>query len=125
MAMVRVYNGKPTPVIYGNGIAIGGFSGADVEESLVAAKIASGRLILKPSEQPDEVPSEIEEADEEIAVDDGPGDDAPLDSDQVEDEAASGDTENDVAVEEPSEIEDAATIKKPRRRKPQPLPEKE
>jgi hypothetical protein len=134
MAMVKVYNGKPTPVVYGNGITLGGFSGVVVDEDLVSKHIKSGRLILQsepedeqaPEAEPvAEVPSEIEEVVEEVVVDDGPADDAPLDSDQVEDEAESDDTGDDVAVEEPSEIEDAATIKKPRRRKPQPLSEKE
>jgi hypothetical protein len=128
MAVVRVYNGKSTPVVYGNGRTLGGFTGMEVEEDLVRKHIESGRLFVQSDVEVEpvaEVPSEIEETVEETAVDDGPVDDAPLDSDQVEDEAESGDTDDDAAVEEPSEIEDAATIKKPRRRKPQPLSEKE
>ena len=124
MAMVTVYNGKPGPVVYGNGVTIGGFTRAVVEEDLVRKHLDSGRLIL--TDNPvSVVSSEIEESDEEPVVDDGPADDTAIDSDRVEDEDESDDTGDNEAVEEPSEIEDAATIKKPRRRKPQPLPEKE
>jgi hypothetical protein len=121
---VKVYNPQMTPVVYGPSMVIGGLEWVEVDQKLVQAQIDSGRLIVKHRTVRSPIEVKTRRQPEEHAVVNGSDEDALVDFVQETKEDA-GDTVKDGPSEGTSMADDAATIKKPRRRKPQPLPEKE
>jgi hypothetical protein len=99
MTNVSVFNPDSIPVVFGPGRVIGGGEWAEIEEDDVRELIEDGRLIIvsavpEPASAPAEAP--------------------------VEEPAAAEDSD-DESFEDTSIDDETATIKKPRRRKPQPL----